>query len=122
MAESTKISSLTRNVPKFDGNAIRYDEWKSTTRAVLEISKNDVFEILTGENKRPGEPYSITQNTLQSGTHKVPVAGSDVATGSSSTELGYELIVPRGAQLYAMQTTSSNGTRQTQHSTVFCTW
>ena len=57
MAESTKISSLTRGIPKFDGNPIKYEDWKTTTLAVLEISRNDLFEILIGESSRPEEHY-----------------------------------------------------------------
>ena len=58
MAESTKISSITRGIPKFDGNPIKYEEWKTTTIAVLEISRNELFEILTGESTRPEEHYT----------------------------------------------------------------
>ncbi len=57
MAESTKISSITRGIPKFDGNPIKYEEWKTTTIAVLEISRYELFEILTGESTRPEEHY-----------------------------------------------------------------
>ena len=45
MAESTKISSITRGIPKFDGNPIKYEEWKTTTIAVLEISLNELFKF-----------------------------------------------------------------------------
>ena len=63
MAESTKISSLTRGIPKFDGNALKYEEWKTVTLAVLEISRNDMFEILTGESARPREVYTSPART-----------------------------------------------------------
>ena len=58
MAESTKILSITKGIPKFDGNPIKYEEWKNTTIAVLEISRNELFKILTGESTRPEEHYS----------------------------------------------------------------
>eukprot|EP00752_Nemacystus_decipiens_P006651 g5979.t1 len=67
MAESTKISSITRGIPKFDGNPIKYEDWKTTTLAVLEISRNDLFEILTGESTRPDEHYmgALRQDTQE---------------------------------------------------------
>ena len=80
MAESTKISSLTRGIPKFDGNALKYEEWKTVTLAVLEISRNDMFEILTGESARPREVYTSPART---DTQNAPVSSGEAADGDS---------------------------------------
>ena len=60
MAESTKVTSIVKDTPKFDGNPIKYASWKETTLAFLEISRSDMHEILTGESVRPAEQYTST--------------------------------------------------------------
>ena len=95
MAESTKISALIRGIPKFDGNPIKYEDWKATTLAVLEISRNDMFEILTGESTRPQEQFISTQQPRVEDT--VPSTGT-VQVSSSDTAGSSEKVVDTTAQ------------------------
>ncbi len=85
MAESTKISSLIRGIPKFDGNPIKYEEWKTTALAVLEISRNDLFEILTGEAPRPQEQFTDAEQLRQ---ENIVEEGDTEAEAAASGEGG----------------------------------
>ena len=69
MAESTNsnIASLIRGIPKFDGNPSKYEDWKIDTKA-SSMSRNDMYEILSGESVRPSEVSVVSPLTSTGGT------------------------------------------------------
>ena len=76
--ESTSITTLIRCIPKFDGTPSKFQDWKHATRAMLQLARPGIFEILDGK-KRPQEIYTQVPhpNTINTPVHSVADADGD---------------------------------------------
>ena len=70
--------TLIRGIPKFDGTPSKFQDWKRATRAMLQLARPGIFEILDGQ-KRPQDIYTQVphRSTMNTPAHSVADGDGD---------------------------------------------
>ena len=74
----SNMTTPIRGIPHFDGTPGKFQDWKRSTREMLELARPGIFEILDGQ-KRPQEIYTQLphRSTMNTPLHSVADADGD---------------------------------------------
>lgn len=103
--EYTNITTLIRGIPKFDGTASKFQDWKRSARAMLQLARPGIFGMLNG----PKRPQEIDAQVLHRSTINTPVhsvvdaAGDDADNVGEQQDLAQELQEEVPVQLLTLQ-------------------
>ena len=109
--------TLIRGIPKFDGTPSKFQDWKRATRAMLQLARPGIFEILDGQ-KRPQDIYTQVphRSTMNTPAHSVADGDGDDSDNVENEqglaeelqEAGPSLALDVAAPMYRLGTERSN--------------